>query len=119
MTYPIAPPELTNTWDNESSFESTSVEQRFDGGTDARGSLNQLNRMLRTQPVSCTVSLGKYEILETFFSANIGKPFYFENVLYVCNTYKWSVLAYGINNTESLVDGVMRFEATFEEVVRP
>ena len=94
MPYPIAPPQLKISWDNEVSFESSAISQRFDGGADFRNTRGQLNQMLRSRSITANLNYQDYLIVEEFLAANVGKPFYFDETLYICEEYTWSILSY-------------------------
>lgn len=115
MSYPTAPSALKIAWDNELSFQSSAVPQRFDGGVDFRTTRGQLNQMLSSLSITANLNFQEYLTIEQFLSANIGKPFYFNNVLYICDEYSWSILYY-----EPLTnDGLFKLDSSLKEVVRP
>lgn len=123
MAYPIAPPELKIAWDNEVSFESSAIDQRFDGGINFRNTRGQLNQMLRSRSISATLNWTEYLVVEEFFALNIGKPFYFEDVLYVCESYTWTILDFkgSISQDNQLIkptSGLFKFDASLQEVIR-
>ena len=109
MTYPTAPSQLKISWGGDTSFEFTAIAQRFDGGTDGRTTSSQINTVLQSRQIEANLSLADYAVVEGFLAANIGKPFYYESVLYVCDSYSWSVLSFGY----------LRLTAQLQEVVRP
>ncbi len=124
MSYPIAPPQLKISWDNEVSFESSAIAQRFDGGIDFRSTRGQLNQMLRSRSITANLNYQDYLVLEEFLTANIGKPFYFEEALYICEDYTWSILSYipsVIVDNQQLkpTTGLFKLDVSLKEVIRP
>lgn len=90
MTYPSAPSSLKLSWDNALSFESAVLSQNYYGGVDERGNRNQLNQITRNQMLTLVVTtLAEYSEIDTFLTNNLGKPFYFNNILYICEAFKW------------------------------
>lgn len=123
MTYPIAPPELKIAWDSEITFESSAISQRFDGGADFRETRSQLNQMLRSRTVNATLNYTEYLVVETFFATNIGKPFNYDEALYICESYTWTILDYqgSISRDGVLIkptSGLFKLDASLQEVIR-
>lgn len=124
MTYPIAPPELKIAWESEVSFESNAIAQRFDGGVDFRSTRGQLNQMLRSQSITANLNYQDYLVVEAFLDANIGKPFVFQDTLYLCEEYTWSILDYQLpiivdNQQIKPSTGLFKLDASLKEVIRP
>lgn len=85
-----APSSLKLSWENALSFESSLVAQNYYGGVDEKGNRNQINQVTQTQALSLVVpTTADYTEIDNFLLANLGKPFYFGNVLYLCESFKW------------------------------
>lgn len=124
MPYPIAPPQLKISWDNEVSFESSAISQRFDGGADFRNTRGQLNQMLRSRSITANLNYQDYLIVEEFLAANVGKPFYFDETLYICEEYTWSILSYipsvfAGNQQLKPTTGLFKLDTSLKEIIRP
>jgi hypothetical protein len=86
-----APSSLKLSWENALGFESSLVAQNYYGGVDEKGNRNQINQVTQTQALSLVVpTFADYTEIDNFLVANLGKPFYFGNVLYLCETFKWT-----------------------------
>jgi hypothetical protein len=109
MTYPTAPSQLKISWGGDISFEFTAIAQRFEGGTEGRSTSSQINTVLQSRQIEANLSLADYAVVEGFLSANIGSPFYYESVLYVCDSYSWSILS----------SDCLKLSAQLQEIVRP
>lgn len=91
MTYPTAPSSLRLNWENALSFESSVISQNYYGDVDEKGNRNQINQVTRTQVLTSVVTTyAAYIEIDNFLSANIGKPVYFNNILYVYDSFKWT-----------------------------
>lgn len=85
-----APNSLKLSWENALSFESSVTSQNYYGGIDERGNKNQINQVAQIQTLSLVVpSLADYTEIDTFLTTNLGKPFYFNSTLYLCESFKW------------------------------
>lgn len=108
--FPTAPSSLKISWDNAISFEASFLSQNYQGGVDEKGNRNQLNQVVGTQTLTLTIdSLFTYSEIDTFLTTNLGKPFYFDSVLYRCETFKWTPSS----------DKVFKLELSLIQVFRP
>lgn len=91
MIYATAPSSLRLNWEDALSFESSIVSQNYYGDIDEKGNRNQLNQVTRTQVLNSVITTyNTYIEIDTFLKDNIGKPIYFNNLLYLCDAYKWT-----------------------------
>ncbi|MFZ9728197.1 MAG: hypothetical protein ACO3CD_04220 [Candidatus Nanopelagicaceae bacterium] len=105
-----APNSLKLSWENALSFESSVIAQNYYGGVDEKGNRNQINQITKTQSVSLVVpTLADYTEIDNFLVSNLGKPFYFDSVLYMCDSFKWSYQS----------DKVFSLDLTLTQCFRP
>ena len=92
--YAVAPSSLKLKWDNAVQYESSFISRIFEGGVDERGNRSQLNQTTATQTLTLTID-NRFEYLEIdeFLTENLGRPFYFDSVLYRCETFKFTELS--------------------------
>lgn len=88
-----APASLKLSWENALSFESSMISQNYYGGVDEKGNRNQINQVTKTQAVTLIVpNFSDYTEINNFLLNNLGQPIYFGNVLYLCDTFKWTCI---------------------------
>lgn len=86
-----APQSLKLSWENALSFESSYVTQNYYGGIDEKGTRNQINQVTKTQMLTLVVTTtADYAEIDNFLTTNLGKPILFNNILYMCESFKWS-----------------------------
>lgn len=86
-----APQSLKLSWENALSFESSYVSQNYYGGVDEKGNRNQINQVAKTQVLTLVVTTtADYTEIDNFLTTNLGKPILFNNILYMCESFKWS-----------------------------
>ncbi|MCE2721463.1 MAG: phage tail protein [Anabaena sp. 49628_E55] len=92
--YAVAPSSLKLKWDNAVQYESFFLSQNYQGGVDERGNRNQLNQTTATQTLTLTIdNQFEYVEIDEFLTENLGRPFYFDSVLYRCETFKFTYLS--------------------------
>jgi hypothetical protein len=107
--YPVAPSSLKAKWDKGEQYESFFLSQNYQGGVDERGNRNQLNQTNAAQTLSLTID-NQFEYLEIneFLTENLGRPFYFDSVLYRCETFKFTYLSAVVFELELSLTQVFR-----------
>lgn len=110
MPYSTAPNSLKLSWENALSFEAKMISQSYYGGVDEKGNKAQINQVDSTQVLTLTVATyTDYEEIDTFLRTNLGQPIYFNNTLYIYESFKWTCQ----NNK------VFNLDVSFVRVFRP
>lgn len=116
LFYPTAPTTLIAAWNNRHSYQASPIIQRYNGGTEDRGTGFGINTVTDTWSFDIkVVGLANYSALHSFFLERDGKPFYLDyngdgvtDGLYRIASHQWNWEAFTVWGLSIELTGVNR-----------